>query len=310
MDANATGKEVMSSPPRVSVVMTVYNGLPFLETALESVLEQRFTDFEFIVIDDGSTDGSGDVLRHCAAQDRRVRLFSQENIGITPSLNRGLRKVRGEYVARMDDDDICHPERFGRQVAYLDDHPDCVAVGGQAIVVDENGAPVRHSDSPPCSGEGGEMKALYQDHESIEKELLEGTWPILHPASMLRREAVEAVGGYDERFATNQDHDLFLKLAELGRLANLSATVLKYRRHSGQLSSSQSGCNFASKYRKAWIRREAYQRRGLSLPQDVQWSSLVGLLLRRELSETALWPYVQKTWGLLDPMGHFEGYRS
>jgi GT2 family glycosyltransferase len=143
------------------------------------------------------------------------------------------------------------------------------------------------------------MKGLKQDHRSIENELLDGGWPLLQPAVTMRREAVEDVGGYDERFEQNQDHDLFLKLAEVGRLSNLSSTVLKYRRHSEQATAQQSGRNFAAKYRKAKIRREAYLRRGRPLPDELRLTSLAGLLVRRGLSKTALWPYIQRTWGVL-----------
>ena len=277
--------------------MSVYNGRPFLETAVESVLDQTFTDFEFIIIDDGSTDGSSEILRRHAAQDDRIRLFDQENIGITPSINRGLRKTRGEYIARMDADDVSLPARFEKQVAYLENHPDCVALGGQVRLIDKNGRPVRNANSPPYSDDEGRMKGLWEDHELIEKDLLEGEWPIQQSASMLRRDAVEQIGGYDERFATNQDHDLFLKLAEVGRLANLQETVVKYRRHPEQVTADQSGRNFEIEYRKAKIRREAYLRRDCPLPDELRLTSLVGLLLRRGLSKTALWPYIQTAWG-------------
>ena len=277
--------------------MSVYNGRPFLETAVESVLDQTFTDFEFIIIDDGSTDGSSEILRRHAAQDDRIRLFDQENIGITPSINRGLRKTRGEYIARMDADDVSLPARFEKQVAYLENHPDCVALGGQVRLIDDNGRPVRNSESPPYSDREGWMKGLWMDHKLIEKDLLAGEWPIQQSASMLRRDAVEDIGGYDERFPTNQDHDLFLKLAEVGRLANLQETVVKYRRHPEQVTADQSGRNFEIEYRKAKIRREAYLRRDCPLPDELRLTSLVGLLLRRGLSKTALWPYIQTAWG-------------
>jgi len=293
----------MSAPPQVSVVMSVYNGRPFLETAVESILDQTFADFEFIIIDDGSSDGSTALLREYAEQDERIRLFEQQNVGVTASLNRGLREVRGEYIARMDADDVCHPERLEKQVAYLGRHPNCVAVGGQALLINEEGEPIRCSGASPGSDGRGRMKGLKQDHRSIENELLDGGWPLLQPAVTMRREAVEDVGGYDERFEQNQDHDLFLKLAEVGRLSNLSSTVLKYRRHSEQATAQQSGRNFAAKYRKAKIRREAYLRRCHPLPDELRLTSLVGLLLRRGLSKTAMWPYVQRAWSALRRTG-------
>jgi len=277
--------------------MSVYNGRPFLKTAVESILDQTFTDFEFILIDDGSSDGSTELLREYAEQDDRIRLFEQQNVGVTSSLNRGLREVRGEYIARMDADDVCHPERLEKQVAYLEHHQTYVAVGGQALLINEEGEPIRCSGASPGSDGKGRMKGLKQDHRSIENELLDGGWPLLQPAVTMRREAVEDVGGYDERFEQNQDHDLFLKLAEVGRLSNLSSTVLKYRRHSEQATAQQSGRNFAAKYRKAIIRREAYLRRDRPLPEELRLTSLMGILLRRFLSSTPFWPYAQRMWG-------------
>lgn len=283
--------------------MPVYNGRPYLDIAIESVLDQTYTDFEFIIVDDGSTDGSTEVLRHYASRDNRMCVIRQENIGVTASRNRGLQEAEGEYIAWMDDDDVSLPERFARQVAYLDDHPDCVALGGQVTLIDQNGSPVRNTDIPPFSDGEGHVEGLWEDHRAIEKSLLEGEWPIQQSASMLRREAVESVGGYDERFATNQDHDLFLKLAEVGQLANLQRTVVKYRRHRTQITANQPGRNFAVKYRKAKIRREAYQRRGRPLPDELRLPSVAGILFRRLLSKTALWPYVQSAWSALRGTG-------
>lgn len=170
-------------------------------------------------------------------------------------------------------------------------------------LIDENGNPVRNTDAPPFSDEEGQMEGLWEDHEAIEEGLLEGKWPIQQSASMLRREAVESIGGYNERFATNQDHDLFLKLAEVEGLANLQTTVVKYRRHQKQITAGQPGRNFEVKYRKAKIRREAYQRRGRPLPEELRLTSLAGIFFRRVLSETALWPYAQRTWSALRRTG-------
>lgn len=279
--------------------MSVYNEQRFLGAAVESILDQTYRDFEFVIIEDGSTDDSRTLLRDYAAQDDRVRLFEQHNVGLTPSLNRGLRNVRGDYIARMDADDVSHRERLEKQVAYLDRHPNCVAVGGQALLINEEGQRVRGSDAVPQSDEEGHMEGLKQDHRPIEKGLLDGEWPILQPAVTMRLKAVEAVGGYDERFEGNQDHDLFLKLAEEGRLANLPSTVLKYRRHGEQATAHQPGRNFAGKYRKAIIRREAYLRRDLPVPEDLYWTSIMGLWLRRELSQTPLWSSLQRAWRIL-----------
>lgn len=289
----------MSVAPRVSVVMSVYNGRSFIHEAVKSVLAQTFSDFEFIIIDDGSTDGSTEILRQYAKQDIRIRLFIQENVGLTESLNRGLQRARGEYIARMDDDDVSLPERFGVQVGYLDDHPRCVAVGGQVILINEHGHPIENSTEPAFSDGKGRMEGLWTDHASIERGLLDGAWPMLQSAVMMRREAIEAVGGYDERFVTNQDHDLFLRLAEKGKLTNLPETVVKYRRHGDQITAQSPGRNFSVTLRMKKIRREAYQRRDQPLPGELQWPSIASTALRKELSKTELWPHIRKVWDMV-----------
>jgi len=167
------------------------------------------------------------------------------------------------------------------------------------VIIDENGRPVVNRSEPPYSDETGQMEGLWADHASIEKGLLEGAWPILHTATMMRREAVEVVGGYDERFTANQDHDLFLKLAEVGQLANMQDTVVKYRRHGSQVTAQPEGRNFSAAHRLKKIRREAHERRGLPLPPELSWTSLAGTALRRELSKTTMWPHVQKAWGVI-----------
>jgi glycosyltransferase involved in cell wall biosynthesis len=131
--------------------MAVHNNRSLLDNAVESVLNQTYTNFEFIIIYDGSTDGSTERLQQYAAQDERIRLTVQANAGLTRSLNRGLAKARGAYIARMDGDDICRPDRLAQQVRHLDRHADHVLVGGQVLLVDEKGSVVRDSVMPPAT---------------------------------------------------------------------------------------------------------------------------------------------------------------
>ena len=205
--------------PTVSVLMTVYNGQRYLSAAVESVLEQTYHDFEFVIIDDGSTDSSPAILERYAKQDCRIRILTRSNKGLTKSLNEGLQHVRGRYLARMDADDISLPNRFEKQVTYLDEHPDRVLVGTRCILIDPDGLPI-------C-----EKRHIVMEHEEIDTLLLRMSWPLVHPSVMMRTEVVKQVGGYDERYRTNQDHDLFLRLAEVGKLANLPEILLLYRQH-------------------------------------------------------------------------------
>src|SRR5690349_12083876 len=129
----------MPETPRVSVVMPVHNGGPFLERAVESILGQSFADFEFVIIDDGSTDSTGEVRRRHQAADHRVRVHHQEKAGLVASLNDGCSRARAPYIARMDADDIAFPERLDRQVELLDREPEVVLVGSATVTIDASG---------------------------------------------------------------------------------------------------------------------------------------------------------------------------
>lgn len=251
--------------PTVSVLMAVYNDRRFLSEAVESILSQTFEDFELIIINDGSTDGSTDLLTHFAEQDSRIQLIHQSNRGLTCSLNTAIERASGRFLARMDADDIALPERLNLQVQFLHSHPNHGAVGGQVELIDAEGEPV---------GEGRTYNRLRQlplCHEYIDEALLHIEWPLVHPAVMMRRTHVVTVGGYDERYKTNQDHDLFLKLAELTRLANLPDTLLKYRRHTEQVTQTTGQQHkFALKH----LVRAAHKRRRLTLPENLKYLEL------------------------------------
>lgn len=205
--------------PRVSVVMPVYNAGRHLHAALDSILMQTFTDFEVIAVDDGSTDGSSDLLALAAGKEPRIIVRRQQNRGVTKALNAGLQVARGAFIARMDADDVSLPDRFEKQVAYLVTHPSCVAVGGEVVLIDQNDRALRHLPIPR------EHAAIDQFHMST------CVSAICHPAAMIRASAIREVGGYRDGFVSAQDVDLFLRLAEVGSLANLDEVVLRYRQH-------------------------------------------------------------------------------
>jgi len=207
----------MDTSPTISVLMPVYNGGRFLEAALDSVLAQTFTDFELIAIDDGSRDGSSEVLARFAARDPRVRVFTQENRGIVASLNRALALGRAPLVARMDADDVARPDRFAKQVACLREHADIAVLSGAMELIDANGAPLR-VDTFPTSP------------EAVARELLERCC-VSHPAVMARTEVLRSVGGYRRAAQHAEDYDLWLRIAEIGRIANLPDVLLAYRMH-------------------------------------------------------------------------------
>jgi glycosyltransferase involved in cell wall biosynthesis len=210
------------SPP-LTVLLSVHNGRRYLREAVQSILDQSFGDFEFLIINDGSTDDSLEILNEFAQSDSRIRIVSRANRGLTVTLNEGITLARGEFIARMDADDIALPDRLEKQLTYLQDNPECVLVGSRVLLVDPDGLPIREI----CN---------QQSHEDIDYSLMTHGWPLVHPAVTLRASAVRAIGGYSEKYRTNQDHDLFLRLAEHGRLANLPDTLLKYRQHEKSIS--------------------------------------------------------------------------
>jgi glycosyltransferase involved in cell wall biosynthesis len=203
---------------RVSVVMSVFNGQRYLAQAVQSLLGQTFTDFELIVIDDGSTDETPNLLERLAAKDARIRVVSHENCGLTRSLNKGIRLGKGEFIARMDADDVSLPDRLARQVEFMEARPEVVAAGGQILVIDEDDDPIAFGANP-------------EEHDELVAMIRRGATPIVHPTAMVRADALRRVGGYDERFRVAQDFDLWLRLSEIGELANLSQVLLVYRSH-------------------------------------------------------------------------------
>lgn len=234
--------------PQVSVLMAVYNNARFLPAAIDSILNQTLTDFEFLIIDDGSTDRSGKILEKYAAQDARIRLTRRENRGVAKTRNELIHQAQGEFLAVMDGDDIALPDRLAQQVEFLKHHPEVVCVGGAQNWIDEAGRILIHRE------------VLEQDRE-IQSLALSGITPINHPCALIQRSALLQAGGYDETMATVGDLDLFLRLGEVGRLANLKQTVLHYRLHPNSISES-------NQFRQTEDRREAceraWKRRGIS----------------------------------------------
>ena len=208
--------------PAVSVVMAVHNGERWLAETLASLSAQTFGDFEVVVIDDGSTDGSAAILAAAAGRDARYRVVTQTNCGLVASLNRGLAEARALLVARIDADDVAEPERFAKQVAFLATRPEVAAVGSAIRIIDGDGRFLR-MQTYPCGP------------EAVAKAMLRGC-ALAHPAVMMRRAAVQAIGGYREAFRHAEDYDLWLRLGDSHALDNLPEPLLRYRRHGGSVS--------------------------------------------------------------------------
>ncbi len=211
--------------PKVSVTMAVYNGASYLREAIDSMLAQSFADFEFIIVDDGSTDSTAEILSGYD-DNRIVALRNAENLGLTRSLNICLRGARGEYVARMDADDIAHPRRLERQVEYLDRHPEVGLLGTWIERIDDQGNSIGVRRLPT----GGTF---------LRWGLLFGT-PIAHPSVMFRRELARKTGYYDEKLRYAQDHELWVRLSFETVPAQLPEPLLRLRRHSRSISAQRN----------------------------------------------------------------------
>jgi glycosyltransferase involved in cell wall biosynthesis len=197
---------------KLTVTLPVYNAMPYLPAAVESVLGQTYGDFEFLIIDDGSSDGSTDYLR--SLRDPRIRLTVRENRGLGTTLNELFHDSRTEYVARMDSDDICEPDRFEKQMAFLSVRREVVMLGtGIDFVV---GSRVVNGFRPVT------------EHAKIRERLLQKRPGVNHPTLIIKREAWAAVGGY--RFpGAGEDLDLCLRLCDIGRVANIPEALYRYR---------------------------------------------------------------------------------
>lgn len=205
--------------PIISVVMPVYNGGRFLAGAIESVLNQTFSDFEFIIVNDGSTDGSPAVLDGYAQRDVRIRLISRENRGLTASLNEAIAIARGEWIARMDADDISLPDRFQKQMAWLQ----------------QTGADVCGGWVKLTGTWWNQVWRYYGSSEAIRLKLLFGS-AFAHPAVMLRTSLAKA-NPYSEAARYVEDYELWTRLARSGaKMTNYPGVVLRYRIHPGQVT--------------------------------------------------------------------------
>lgn len=212
--------------PRVTVLMSVYNGERYLREAIESILGQTFTDFKFIIVNDGSTDSSRDIV--LSYSDPRIRLIDNpENMGLIKSLNRGLALARGEYVARQDADDRSLPFRLEKQVAFLEVNPAVALLGTQARVIDEYGIPVRFLYfRKPVTKFGIQWRLMIDS-------------AFVHSSVMFRRNVIwDELRGYNEAFVGREDADLWSRVILNHEVQNLPETLVDYRSHSASVTAN------------------------------------------------------------------------
>jgi glycosyltransferase involved in cell wall biosynthesis len=261
------GPRFMPPSPTVSIVMPVYNTAGYLPETLDSLLAQTFTDFELLILDDGSTDETPAVLKRYAERDARIRVISRPNKGIIASRNELLAECRGKYMAANDADDLSVPTRLEKQVAFMEKHPECVLLGSRVVEMDPYGSPVFVTQQP-------------LEHDAIEKQLLSnlGGWAIVQSSMICRTEAARQVGGYDMSLGHpcfSEDHDFFVRLAEVGKVANLPEPLVWYRRHYSSTTRTYYLKKLAQHAEgKERVLRGGFKRRGLPFPQDWKFTPI------------------------------------
>ena len=209
--------------PLVTVLMPVFNAEKYLGSAMESILSQTYTHFEFLIINDGSTDKTAQIIE--SYSDKRIRLIQNpRNLGLVKTLNIGIDLAKGKYIARMDADDICHAERLERQVEFLETHPKVVLIGSGYVMIDEFGNPVHIKRKP--------MDSIQVRWVSLFRTAIE------HPVSTYKASLAKKIK-YNENYDFAQDYDLWVRMLEHGDASILEDILLKYRMHDENISNTR-----------------------------------------------------------------------
>ncbi len=205
--------------PRISVVMPAYNSEKYIGEAIESILNQTFIDFEFIILNDGSTDNTAKIVKEYAKKDKRIKFIdNKKNQGLVSVLNQGLDLARGEYIARMDSDDISLPTRFEKQIKYMDEHSECGVLGTWFKCFGDSDVVVRHPERIKI------FNILKSQH-------------VGHPTVMLRKSVVDKYGfRYDQNYKHAEDFELWSRMVFVTEIHNLPEILLKYRWHGNNIS--------------------------------------------------------------------------
>lgn len=239
---------MLNRNPKISVVMASHNGEKFIKEAIDSILGQIFSDFEFLIIDDGSTDLTAVILQEYSQRDQRITIFTnKERLGLTKSLNSLIKQAKGEYIARMDDDDISFKSRLEKQMDFMQKTPEFALVGSMAFLINEKSEII------------GEKK-LAVTSEQIKKQLLFNN-QIIHSSWFARKDILIKEGLYNEKFKKAQDYEFVLRLAAKYKIANLPENLLKYRVLKTSLSwQSKEQQKFAIKARWRAIAKYGYPK--------------------------------------------------
>lgn len=255
---------------KLSVIMSVHNGQEYLRDAIDSILGQTYKDFELVVANDGSNDGTAGILEEYCCKDGRIKVITQERIGLTSSLNKMIGISEGEVIARHDADDISHPERFSRQMAVIDGDPDLMLVGTGAYYVSDKGVIIGEEKVPADPG-------------VIKSRIIKRNC-FFHGSVMMRKSCLKVLGGYHEEFRFAQDYDLFLRIAGKYKTANLPEPLYYYRMHAKSISGNKA----YEQKKSALIAQKAATSTVKS--GNLAWSRDVYDRIDRKLS----WPYYRR----------------
>jgi glycosyltransferase involved in cell wall biosynthesis len=214
--------------PKVSILTSCFNADNYLSDSIESILNQTLKDFEYILVDDGSTDNTLEIIKKYASQDERIIFSSKENTGLADSLNYGLRLAKGEWIARIDADDIALSKRLEYQIDFVKHSGKHVLVGSGCIETDEQGNFIKSHRYP-------------SRHTSLVQRL-EQLGPFFpHSSALIKRRVIQGIGGYRPRYTSSEDWDLWLRLAEVGLLGCVKEPLVRIRKRSASLSNADGG---------------------------------------------------------------------
>ena len=206
----------------VTVLMPVYNVAKFIRESIESILNQTITSFELVIIDDGSVDNSADIIR--SYQDPRIHLIlNKKNIGLVKTLNKGIELARGNFIARIDQDDICHPERLEKQLDFVKINPEIILVGSGCIEIDENGNKIATHQYP-------------SKHNKLLHNLLKLKAFFPHSSAFFNKIKVRKLGGYNINLNGAEDYDLWLRITSMGVISCVTEPLIKLRKHSTSMT--------------------------------------------------------------------------
>lgn len=213
----------MTAFPKVSIILPVYNGEKYLGESMESILAQTYNNFELLIINDGSKDGSLSIIKKY--KDKRIKVYTQKNQGLAATLNRGIKLAKGEYLARQDQDDLSLPSRLDKQVNYLNNNPRCGLVGTWSEIINENGTTTGYYHRHPAENDILKIELLFDN-------------PFVHSSVMLRKDVFKKVNGYatNNNWQPPEDYELWSRIARYYNIGNIPVVLHKYREVPGSMS--------------------------------------------------------------------------